>query len=124
MPRTLAMIVVLSLLGVGPVPLSACALMSAKPAECSATQTQSLCENMGSAGENFRFAAPSNASCCWVQAPVPASKYEVPASAVDIAAVRPLAVLDSPVHAVLFPVLEFVDTSPPNLQSVLCTFLI
>jgi len=124
MPRALAIIVVLSLLGLGPVPLAACALMSASSAECSAPQTQSLCENMASAGENFHFAAPSNTSCCWIHAPVPASKYDAPASAVDIAAVRPAAVLHSPVHTAVFPELEFLDTSPPNLQSVLCTFLI
>lgn len=124
MLRTLAIIVILSLLGLGPVPLSACALMSAKSAECSAPQTQSLCENMASPGENFHFAAPWNASCCRTQAPVPVSKYDSPASAVDIAAARSPASLHSPIHTAVFPEFEFLDTSPPNLQSVLCTFLI
>jgi len=118
------MLVVLSLLGLGPVPLSACALMSAKSAECASPQTQSLCENMPSPGENFHFLAPWNASCCWTQAPVPASKYDAPAPAIDIAAVRPPAAFHPPIHTALLTEVEFLDTSPPNLQSALCTFLI
>lgn len=125
MRRILIFGLVLSLMGVGPAPLSACALMSSKPAECAMPQTRSLCEGMASKACGFHFAATSDASCCLTQAPLPASKYEAPGLAftAELSGVRLQIDLAHVVQHIL-PAPEFRDTSPPDLQSSLCTFLI
>jgi ABC-type lipoprotein release transport system permease subunit len=46
MRRILSLVIVLGLAGLGPVPLSACALFSAQLAECATPKTQSRCNQM------------------------------------------------------------------------------
>jgi hypothetical protein len=107
------------------VPLSACALLASKLAECATPKTESRCDQMNMAESVTQLVAASDTSCCIVsKAPVPQLQYK--ASNLSLAA--PLAVLDltgdTPRIQRLLPVLIAQDVSPPSVQSLLCTFLI
>lgn len=73
----------------------------------------------------LRIAAAQDLSCCFVQAPLPASQYQTPERfLVSIPAeVRDSA--GSVQQQVGFHMeVPIQDSSPPGLQSLLCTFLI
>jgi len=115
----------LSLVGVGAVPLSACALLSSKLAECATPKTESRCDQMNMDESGIQLVAASETSCCVIsKAPIP--QLQPKASGLSLAA--PIAVLDrtgdTPRIQQLPPVLIAQDASPPSVQSLLCTFLI
>jgi len=125
MRRILIFGLALSLLGLGPVPLSACALLSLKLAECATPKTQSQCEQMNMDESGTQLVAASDTSCCFVsKAPIPQLQYK----ASDLSLTASTAVLDptgdTPRIQRLLPVLIAQDISPPTIQSLLCTFLI
>jgi hypothetical protein len=123
--RSLIFALALSLVGLGPVPLSACALLSSKLAECATPKTQSRCDQMNMDESGKQLIAASDTSCCFIsKAPIPQLQYK----ASDLSLAAPIAVLDptgdAPRIQFLLPVLTVQDLSPPSLQSLLCTFLI
>lgn len=123
--RILTAALALSLIGFGPVPLSACALFSSKQAECATPQTDSLCSKMNTEESRPHFAAAQDQSCCLARTPLPLTQYK--ASALSVLA-GPSAVLDlvtagRPSRDAR-PAPSNRDLSPPRIQSLLCTFLI
>jgi hypothetical protein len=123
--RLLVFALALTLIGLGPVPLSACALLTSKLAECAAPKTQSRCDQMNMDENGTHLVAAPDASCCMgSQAPIP--QFQSKASALSVAA--PIEVLDltgdTPRIQRLPRVLIVQDVSPPSVQSLLCTFLI
>lgn len=123
--KTLILLLALSLVGLGPVPLSACALLSSKLAECATPRTQSQCDQMNMDESGTQLVTASNTSCCFVsKAPIPQLQYK----ASGLSLVAPIAVLDltgDPPRIQRLPTVLIVhDLSPPTLQSLLCTFLI
>lgn len=115
----------LSLAGLGPVPLSACALLSSKLAECAAPETQSQCDKMNADENGPRLTVASDTSCCLLTAPIPVPQFN--ASGVSTAP-PPLAVGGPMVSTLqvqgVRPAISVPDAPPPGLQSLLCTFLI
>jgi hypothetical protein len=115
----------LGLVGLGPVPLSGCALLSSKLTECATPKTQSQCDQMNMDESGTQLVAASDTSCCSsFKEPIPQLQYK----AVDLSLARVIAVLDlagvTPRIQRLAPVLIGQNLSPPSLQSLLCTFLI
>ena len=71
MKRLLTIIVALALFGLGPVPLSLCAQLSSKAAECVTSATESECNRMGMGKGDVKMSAAPNSSCCDLsQAPI------------------------------------------------------
>lgn len=106
-------------------PLSACALLTSKLAECATPKTESRCDQMNMAESGIQLVTASDTTCCIVsRAPIP--QLQPKASGISLAA--PIAVLDrtgeTPRIQQLPPVLIAQDVSPPSVQSLLCTFLI
>jgi len=125
MRRSVIFVLALSLVGLGPVPLSACAVLSSKLAECATPKTQSQCDQMNMDESGTQFVAAPGTSCCVAsKAPIPRLQYR----ASDLSLVVPIAILDptgdSPRIQRLPSVLVVQDLSPPSVQSLLCTFLI
>lgn len=128
MRRILSLLVVFGVAGLGPLPVSACALVYSQPGECTTSQTETVCERMGmeqADSPSVKISA-TNKSCCIVsEAPQP--EAQSPAGQLAVAAIpavtsgtiaAPSAVA-STWTAYLSP-----DLSPPPLQPFLCTFLI
>ena len=106
-------------------PLSACALVSSKMAECATPKTESRCDQMNMGECGIQLVAASETSCCVIsKAPIP--QLQPKESGISLAA--PFAVLDRTGDTLriqqLPPVLIAQDVSPPSVQSLLCTFLI
>jgi hypothetical protein len=125
MRRILIFGMALSLVGLGPMPLSACALFSSQLAECATPKTQSQCDQMNMDESGTQLVSASDTSCCFIsKAPIP----QLQKKASDLSLAAPIAVLDptgdTPRIQRLLPVLIVHDLSPPTLQSLLCTFLI
>ena len=126
MRRSLIFALALSMAGLGPVPLSACAIFSSKMAECATPQTKSRCDQMNMDESIPKVAAAPNSSCCSLSnAPVPATRQKM--SEPSLAAV-PILVLDMswklPRIKEQRPTQIEQALSPPPLQSLFCTFLI
>lgn len=126
MKRLLLAALALSLTGLGPVPLSFCALFSAKAAECAKPETKSECNRMDMGTTAAKISPAPSTSCCDLsRAPVPESQQK--AFGVDLTAishtVRSATEMIAPVYRVDSYATEQ-DISPPLLQSFLCTFLI
>jgi len=123
--RLIILAMAFSLFGLGPVPLSACALLTFKIVECTTPKTESWCDLLIMEPAGTRHAAASDGSCCTVsQAPVPQSERPrldpVPAvSIVDVDLRDEAPLVQTPPQAILVQAL-----SPPSVQSLLCTFLI
>jgi hypothetical protein len=124
--RSLIFALALSLAGLGPVPLSACAFFSSKVAECATPKTESRCNEMNMDGSGARVSAAPDMSCCFVlKSPVLESQYK-PSSLSLKGAPAVLGDLMGDTVRVqpALPALVAQDLSPPPLQSLLCTFLI
>jgi len=126
--RLVILVLALSLAGLGPVPLSACALSSPHVAECATPASQSHCDHMNmDDGGGTKVTAAQDTSCCSLaNAPVSTRGQKAP-DRVSLA-VSALVVLRASLN---LPVLEQhkvveieQDISPPPLQPLLCTFLI
>jgi len=123
--RSLIFALALSVVGLGPVPLSACALLTSKLAECATPQTRSQCDQMNMDESGTQLVAAPGTSCCFVsKAPIPQLQYK----AGDLSLAAPIAVLDPAGDTLriqrLLPVFIVQELSPPSVQSLLCTFLI
>ena len=128
MRRVLSLLVALGLAGLGPLPVSACALLHSQANECEIPQTMVDCERMGMEQAEKPPVTVSNAgqSCCAISnAPSPVAQTwagsfavaRTPALASNIMFATP------PVASTWSP--GFPQTSSPRLaQSLLCTFLI
>src|SRR6266567_5046885 len=126
MRRILSLAIVLSLTGLGPAPLSACALFSSKLVECATPKTQARCDQMDMQENGTRLAATPDTSCCFSSsAPLPESQYK----AFDLSFMAVPTLLSDPMgHTprTQYPcrVDRVQDLSPPKLQCLLCIFLI
>jgi hypothetical protein len=126
MRRTLIFGLALSLAGLGPLPLSACAWLSSGWVECKTPKTPTPCESMSMDECAAQSGVSLNSSCCvasnahspesWLQ-PSDTSPLLAPALASSL-------VCDVPRIARLAPVVPVQSAAPPPLQSLLCTFLI
>src|SRR2546425_11310604 len=126
MRRALSFGLALSLMGLVPAPLSACALFSSRPAECATPQTESQCDQMNTDASGPQLAAAPSTSCCVVsQAPLPESQTKpTEFSLAPTHAVVPELTWDLPRLENARPADVARDVSPPSLQPLLCTFLI
>lgn len=125
MMRLLAIVLGFSLLVLGPVPLSACALFSSKLAECATPETQSRCDQMDMGEGGSSIAAAPDTSCCYTSnAPLSESQYKAPDLSLAEAPVGLGTTWEFPRVEEQGPADVVQDLSPPRLQSLLCTFLI
>lgn len=125
MRRAVILALAVSLLGMGPGSLSACALFTSQAAECATPENQSQCDQMGMQEEAPVVVATADTSCCFVtQAPVPQMQQGAP----DYTQAARIAQLerteDSPRMQELRQTPSLQTPSPPSFQSLLCTFLI
>ena len=116
----------LSMAGLGPVPLSACAIVSSRMAECATLERQSECNQMSTHEGIMNGAGTPNGSCCSLSAdPVPATRHKpFEASLADDAALFVEVTRELPNRREQRPVQIEHTLSPPPLQSLLCIFLI
>src|SRR6266852_9308993 len=76
--RSLIFSLALSLVGLGPVPLSACALLTSKLAECATPKAQSRCDQMNMGESGTQLVAALDTSCCFLsRAPIPQLQHKV-----------------------------------------------
>ena len=124
MRRVLIIGVALSLLVAGLPPLSACALLSSRAAECARATAESHCDKMDHSG-GTKLSSNSAASCCVVsQAPAQELQYKAAEASPSATIVPSGATLSIPGVRGASTRLVVEDPSPPSLQSLLCTFLI
>jgi hypothetical protein len=125
MRRVFVLGLAISVFAAGLMPLSACALLSSKMAECAETTTQSPCDQMYTHSAGAEFSGGSDKSCCLTsQAPLPELQFK--GIEVGLAVVIAVSQNTLPVRAAT-PYSTFLlveNPSPPSFQSLLCTFLI
>jgi len=126
--RTLSLLVALGLAGIGPLPVSACALVHSQTSECATPQTKTDCERMGMGQAEMPSVAVSDASktCCAIsEAPLPEAQTWTGSFAVAAppTLAAGLVAATKPLERAWFSEIAL-DSSPPPLQSLLCTFLI
>jgi hypothetical protein len=125
MRRVLILGLGLSVFTSGLMPLSVCALLSSRTAECAQATTHSPCDQMYSHSAGTQFSRGSNKSCCVTsQAPLPELQFK----GVDVGTAVTMAValntLAVPSARPYRTRLAVENPSPPSFQSLLCTFLI
>jgi hypothetical protein len=125
MRRVLIFGLAFSVFAAGLMPLSACALLSSRTAECAEAKTPSPCDQMYPPSAGTQLSRGSDKSCCVAsQAPLPELQFKgvevgpavtiaVSQDTLSVPGVRP--------YSKLFAV---DNPSPPSFQSLLCTFLI
>jgi hypothetical protein len=125
MRRVLILGLVLSIVATGLVPLSTCALISARVAECAQLSDPSPCDHMDSKSGETQISRSADQSCCVIsQAPLPEFQFnEVQVGpAVTIAEIQNALQVPIARAETAFVVVE--NSSPSSFQSLLCTFLI
>jgi len=125
MRRVLIFGLAFSVFAAGLMPLSACALLSSKMAECAEATTPSPCDQMYAPGAGTQLSRSSDKSCCVAsQAPLPELQFK----GVEVGLAVTIAVsqdtLAVPSVRPYSRVLVVENPSPPSFQSLLCTFLI
>ena len=125
MRRAFILGLAVTVIAAGLMPLSACALLTSKMAECAEAAAQSPCDRMHPQSSGAQSFQNSSKSCCIVsQAPLPELQFKAlaigPAIATDIIP-RLFAV---PTAALCNPLQVLASPSPPASLSLLCTFLI
>jgi len=125
MRRALILGLALSVIAAGLMPLSACALLSAKMAECADPTPQSPCDQMSPHNSPAQSIESSGKSCCVSsRAPLPEMQFNAilvgPAPTILVAQ----NLLNIPGAAAYAPLPFLKNPSPPSSQSLLCTFLI
>ena len=125
MRRLLTLALSLSLTGVGPLPLSLCAIFSSKLAECATPKTPSPCDTMNMGDNGTSLTAPNGPCCSLDNAPVAARQHQFSQPSLTTSAVVMVS------SAWMLPRIERTwpteierYISPPPLESLLCTFLI
>ena len=125
MQRGLIFGLAFSVFAAGLMPLSTCALLSSKMAECAEATTPSPCDQMYAPSAGTQLSRGSDKSCCVAsQAPLPElqSKRVEVGPAVTIAVSQDTLVVPSVGPYSRPPVVE--NPSAASFQSLLCTFLI
>lgn len=123
--RLLIITLVFTLLGLGRVPLSACALLTSQLGECSTPKTEARCSRMNMDEARTRPVAASDSACCVVsKAPVSrlqrSRPYPIPAGPVAVTGLtRDVSLAQGSPQVIVAQA-----PSPPSLQSLFCTFLI
>jgi hypothetical protein len=125
MRRALILGLAFSILAVGLMPLSACALLTSKTAECAEATAQSPCDRMHPQSSGEQSFQNSSKSCCIIsQAPLPELQFKAlaigPAIVTDITP----QLFAVPTAALYNSLLVIASPSPPASLSLLCTFLI
>ena len=117
---------ILGLAALAPVPLSVCALRAGLPANCPVCGSHADCEKMRMPTTGAKLEAPAGQSCCHVAVePLPEAQSKAPAYATAILPARTVAPAN-----VLVLARQFISSapspnlSPPDLQPLLCVFLI
>src|SRR5690242_10126582 len=125
MRRVLIFGLAFNVFATGLMPLSACALLSSKMAECTEATNPSPCDQMYAPSAGTQLSRGSDKSCCVVSQPPlpelqfkgvqvgPAGTIAVSQDTFAVPSVRPYSTL-----------LVVENSSPPSFQSLLCTFLI
>jgi hypothetical protein len=125
MRRVLILGLALSVFAAGLMPLSACALLTSKMAECAEAITQSPCDQMHSHGAGTQFFKGPDKSCCVIsQAPLPELQFQAMVVGPAVAIAVPQNTLAVPSARAYSTLLVVENPSPPSFQSLLCTFLI
>jgi hypothetical protein len=107
------------------VPLSACALLSSKSAECATPQTQSQCDKMSMYESGAQVVKAADTSCCFLSgAPIPQSQHKASQLSTKVVSAGLDRTIDSPCIRAACPVPVAQSPSPPSFQSLHCTFLI
>ena len=125
MRRLLIFALVLSLAALGAIPLSECAFLTSKLAECATPQTQSQCDNMNMNESDAPVLKASEKSCCILSGgPIPQSHHKTFELSAELAPVGLDQPIGSPRTQPLPPFSVVQNPSPPSFQSLHCTFLI
>lgn len=128
MRRTLSLLIALGLAGLGPLPVSPCALLHSHASECASPPTMSDCEHMRMEQPEkplVKVSAEKKSCCVISQAPLPETQRWAGSFAVATGPTPAsnITVRMQPVESVWFS--DIAQTSsPPQLRSLLCTFLI
>ena len=123
--RSLIFVLAMALTGLGPVPLSACAMFSGRMAECATPATAKDCDHMDMETGGPRLAPPLNDSCCHLRFPGSVRQQNSSDLSRSTIAVMVLDTISTPAYQQRVHFFEVLgDPSPPPLQSVLCIFLI
>ena len=126
MKRALILALVFGLVGLGPVPVSASALLSGNLVMCVTPRVQAACDQMNMDTNSTRLLAGSDNSCCFISdASLPERHYT---ASDPLAAAAPTVITDPLGYA---PRIRHIPTphlardfSPGPILSALCTFLI
>ncbi len=124
--RFIIIAICLSLAGMAQLPVTACALLAGLPGECSQPASEQHCNQMDRMSPPDEVKVASDPSCCRViQAPLPEAQSKadapeagaeaVPSASFLVLPPQPIGTADSVGSRIL---------SPPNLQPLLCVFLI
>src|SRR5713101_3502331 len=126
MRRILSFLVALGLAGLGPLPVSACALVYSQPSECATPQTETRCERMGMDQAEGPSVSPSSKTCCVLsKAPLPDAQTRTgDLSVADAPTTVSNIILATPASERTLPLDLLPDLSPPPLLPLLCTLLI
>ena len=125
MRRALILGLAVSVIATGLMPLSACALLTSKMAECAEATAQSPCERMNTHSSATQSFQNSNRSCCIIsQAPLPELQFKALAIGPAIVTDVTPQLIAVPSAALYNPLLVLANPSPPASLPLLCTFLI
>jgi hypothetical protein len=125
MRRVLIFGLAFSVFAAGLMPLSACALLSSKKAECAEPTAQSPCDQMHPHSAGTQLSTGSDKSCCVTsQAPLPELQFKGVEAGPSVTMAVPLYTLAIPSLRPYSTLLVVENPSPPSFQSLLCTFLI
>lgn len=127
MRRIFALMAAIGVAGLGPLQASACAMLHGQPSGCATAATKTDCERMGMKGtekSTFTVSNPAKSCCAISQAPLPEAQTWAGSFAVAASpALASSVVAEAPLESTWSPDIAW-DSSPPPLQSLLCTFLI
>ena len=125
MRKMLILGLALSVFAAGLMPLSACALLTSKGAECAEAAAPSPCDQMYSRSAETQVSKSSGKSCCFTsQAPLPELQFKGIEVGPALATTVSQNTLAIPITTSYSTLLVVEHPSPPSLQSLLCTFLI
>jgi hypothetical protein len=114
-----------SVFAAGLMPLSTCALLSSKMAECAEATIASPCDQMYTPSAGTQLSRGSDKSCCVAsQAPLPELQFKGVEVGPAVTMVVPPSTLVVPSPRTYSAPHAVENPSPPSFQPLLCTFLI
>ncbi len=123
--RIVAIGSLLGLLALEPGALSLCAILTQSFTECATPATKTACDQMNAAQTEAQLSAQARTECCQLSAaPIPEAQGKASAPSQELSkdfvvlASSPVTRAQRETHALPL------DTSPPDLLPLLCTFLI